>query len=113
VIELPAACCGNCVAWKEVQANQGECRFGPPTPLFMGFRSPALTGQPPQPIIGAAFPGTQREHVCRQWQLNPGIDDKLARGEMLSPEALAEIDKAAVAFREPRDHTAAKGANDA
>lgn len=59
--------CGDCAAWHPTHANNGECRLTPPQTIFMGFQPPRLTGQPPQPLIAAAFPAVQATAYCHQW----------------------------------------------
>jgi hypothetical protein len=59
--------CGDCAAWHPTHAGNGECRLTPPQTIFMGFQPPRLTGQPPQPLIAAAFPAVQATAYCHQW----------------------------------------------
>lgn len=63
--------CGTCAAWHPTAEGNGECRLTPPQTIFMGFQPPRLTGQPPQPIIAAAFPAAQATAYCHQWTPAP------------------------------------------
>lgn len=61
-------CCGNCFAWRRIKEGEpvGECHFAPPGVIFMGYRPPAIQGQPPIPMINAAFPAIDEGNGCLQ-----------------------------------------------
>lgn len=59
--------CATCAAWHPTTPGNGECRLTPPQTIFMGFQPPRLAGQPPQPLIAAAFPAVQPTAYCHQW----------------------------------------------
>ena len=101
--------CGTCAAWHPTTAGNGECRLTPPQTIFMGFQPPRLTGQPPQPLIAAAFPAVQATAYCHQWtptaeEMATGIGWRQTSYEVdengVGNLVTRSID---AAFREPRD----------
>jgi hypothetical protein len=79
--EIPEgrAVCGNCRFWEQKAGTgssgpmgpNGQCCFGPPTPLFLGMMPPpklAGINAAPQPVVLAFFPPTAAMCGCGQWQ---------------------------------------------
>jgi hypothetical protein len=79
--EIPEgrAVCGNCRFWEQKAGTgssgpmgpNGQCCFGPPTPLFLGMMPPpklAGINPQPQPVVLAFFPPTAAMCSCGQWQ---------------------------------------------
>lgn len=62
-----AIVCGNCAYFKPTQAENGECRFAPPTPILIGMQQVnALHVRGPQaaPIVAGFFAPTQAQNWC-------------------------------------------------
>ena len=63
--------CGTCAVWVKTNDDNGECHFGPPTPVMIGMQQGrSLVSAQPQasPVIIGVFPPTPRKAFCGCFQ---------------------------------------------
>lgn len=87
--------CGTCAVWKRTSGKGGECHFAPPQVIFMGFAQAKLAGQPPMPIINAAFPGIDEDNGCAQHVALPPASPTIDTIAPKLPERSAYVDHTA------------------